>query len=63
MEPFVVVLAFAAVASGLAVLRVIVEQRESRDAIRLVARHDRSANRALASLRRAADALNDLPAR
>lgn len=60
MEPTVIVLTFAAIASGLAVLRVILEQRELRGAIRLVAnQRDRSDNRAIASLRRAADALRD----
>jgi hypothetical protein len=60
MEAMVIVLTFAVVASALAVLREVAEQRTSRRAIRLVARRRPSEDRALAGLRRAADALRNL---
>lgn len=60
MKAMVVVLTFAIIASALAVLREVMEQRDARRAVRLVARRRRPDDRALAGLRRAADALRDL---
>jgi hypothetical protein len=60
MKAMVIVLTFAIIASCLAVLREFMEQRDSRRAVRLVARSRRPQDRALASLRRAADTLRDL---
>ncbi len=60
MRAMVIVLTFAVIASALAVLREVTEQRDARRAVRLVARRRRPDDRALASLRRAADALRDL---
>lgn len=60
MKAMVVVLTFAVIASALAVLREVMEQRDARRAVRLVARRRHPDDRALAGLRRAADALRDL---
>jgi hypothetical protein len=61
MEPMVVVLAFAAMASGLAILRTVAESRQSNRRIRPVrARRDRYADPAAARFRVAADTLHRL---
>jgi hypothetical protein len=61
MDPVVVVLTFAAVASGLAVFRIVAEQREMSRTVR-VPRRRRPPERdiALERLREAAEILRDL---
>lgn len=60
MEPVVVVLAFVAAASGLAVFRVVAEQREMSRAVRVRRRLRHREDIALRRLRDAADILRDL---
>ena len=60
MEPMVIVLTFIAVATGLAALRAVAENRDSRRAIRVERRREQTGDIALARLRRAADTLREL---
>ena len=61
MEPFSIVVAFASIASGVALARIIAEYRQSNRELRRIAIRGRRVHPALARFRAAADMLRRRP--